>query len=373
DLLSLSRFDEDVSLLEADDRQGTEEETTAEPRETAADGDGTGEALPAGRDDAPDEVDFDALVEEVLGDAGGETRGGPGRSESEPVAGEPDEAEGGEGSKDGEPSREDAEPPARKAETEEGKEPPAREPELVADGTPESEEVAAPDALEGDVRSGADAAAVAPATAPTVGRRTLRERRFVWALLGVAGVVLVAFVVLALLRIGDERPTGGEGARAQTELAAPSADRPPERGEAGDEGSSGDGGQGEIPPAGGAAVAEPDSSPMAIESVSPEAAPPDPVPERIDVTTLTQMSERVMGAISSYYGRDVERERGDLGCPELQAAFVEVMDAWIDYSGRGKAMWDRPLPDDLARRDERLYRGVQDVERLFAASGCPRP
>lgn len=93
----------------------------------------------------------------------------------------------------------------------------------------------------------------------------------------------------------------------------------------------------------------------------------------IDRARLEAMSDRVLEAISRYYGRDVARERGEIGCPELQAAFVEVMDSWIDYSTTGKQRWEGRLPEDLAERDERLYRGVQDVERLFGASGCPRP
>jgi hypothetical protein len=93
----------------------------------------------------------------------------------------------------------------------------------------------------------------------------------------------------------------------------------------------------------------------------------------IDRAALEGMSDRVLEAISRYYGRDVARERGEISCPELQAAFVEVMDSWIDYSTRGKQAWQGRLPEDLAERDERLYRGVQDVERLFGGSGCPRP
>jgi proteasome lid subunit RPN8/RPN11 len=104
-----------------------------------------------------------------------------------------------------------------------------------------------------------------------------------------------------------------------------------------------------------------------------ETRTPEPAAPTITGEELMAMSDRVLEAISRFYGRDVARERGEIGCPELQVAFVEVMDSWIDYSARGKQAWQGRLPTNLAERDERLYRGVQDVERLFGASGCPRP
>ncbi|MCL7991408.1 MAG: hypothetical protein M8840_09720, partial [marine benthic group bacterium] len=64
---------------------------------------------------------------------------------------------------------------------------------------------------------------------------------------------------------------------------------------------------------------------------------------------------------------------GEIECPDLQASFVEVMDSWIDYSTRGRADWQGRMPPDVEERDERLYLGVQDVERLFEGSSCPRP
>ena len=96
-------------------------------------------------------------------------------------------------------------------------------------------------------------------------------------------------------------------------------------------------------------------------------------PAAISLEELEALSDRVLEAISSYYGRDGAYSRGEIECAELQAAFVEVMDSWIDYSTRGKAGWEGRLPEDLVERDERLYLGVQDVERLLEASACPRP
>ncbi len=106
--------------------------------------------------------------------------------------------------------------------------------------------------------------------------------------------------------------------------------------------------------------------------VEPPAAAPAPAPA-VSVAELKELSDEVLASISTYYGRDGAFSAGEIGCPELQSSFVEVMDSWIDYSTRGRAGWQGRLPPDLVDRDERLYLGVQDVERLFEASSCPRP
>ena len=107
---------------------------------------------------------------------------------------------------------------------------------------------------------------------------------------------------------------------------------------------------------------------------SAEVVVPPPVAEQtVSLEELQTLSDQVLESISTYYGRDGAFSGGEIGCPELQSSFVEVMDSWIDYSTRGKAGWQGRLPPDLVERDERLYLGVQDVERLFEASSCPRP
>ena len=50
-----------------------------------------------------------------------------------------------------------------------------------------------------------------------------------------------------------------------------------------------------------------------------------------------------------------------------------VEDGWIDYNTQYRARFAGALPADLVERDDRLYLGVQDVEREFERSGCPRP
>ena len=83
--------------------------------------------------------------------------------------------------------------------------------------------------------------------------------------------------------------------------------------------------------------------------------------------------QEMLQAISRFYGRAVARDRGEATCQELAAAYVTVEDAWIRYNTEFKAEFEGPLPDRLAQRDERLYEGVQDAEREFDLSGCPRP
>lgn len=106
-----------------------------------------------------------------------------------------------------------------------------------------------------------------------------------------------------------------------------------------------------------------------IDAVEP---PPAATPS-VSSEELEELSNQVLASISSYYGSDGAYESGEIGCAELQSSFVEVMDSWIDYSMRGKAGWQGRLPPEIEARDERLYLGVQDVERLFEASSCPRP
>ena len=88
---------------------------------------------------------------------------------------------------------------------------------------------------------------------------------------------------------------------------------------------------------------------------------------------LEQQSQEMLSTISRFYGSVVAMDDGTATCENLQVAFVIVEDAWIEYNSRYKARYPGELPADLAARDERLYLGVQDVEREFERSGCPRP
>jgi hypothetical protein len=126
--------------------------------------------------------------------------------------------------------------------------------------------------------------------------------------------------------------------------------------------------------AGGAVMDMSADTALAGEAAGAEASPsPTDTFDPIDAGTLEQLSDGVLESISSFYGRVGAFDNEQIGCAELQSSFVEVMDSWIEYNTRGKAGWQGRLPAELEARDERLYRGVQDVERLFEGTSCPRP
>ena len=81
----------------------------------------------------------------------------------------------------------------------------------------------------------------------------------------------------------------------------------------------------------------------------------------------------MLATISRFYGQAVARDNGEATCEDLARAFVDVENAWISYNTGFRAEFEGPLPVDLAARDDRLYAGVQDTEREFDQSGCPRP
>ena len=91
------------------------------------------------------------------------------------------------------------------------------------------------------------------------------------------------------------------------------------------------------------------------------------------VADVERLGDDLLEAVSRYYGRAVAVDGGQATCSELQAAYVQVEDNWIAYNVQGRARFRGRLPDELATRDERLYAGVQDVEREFTRSGCERP
>jgi len=93
----------------------------------------------------------------------------------------------------------------------------------------------------------------------------------------------------------------------------------------------------------------------------------------VSAVEIEQLGDDLLEAVSRYYGRAVAVDGGQATCSELQAAYVEVEDSWIAYNVQGRARFRGRLPDALATRDERLYAGVQDVEREFTRSGCERP
>lgn len=99
----------------------------------------------------------------------------------------------------------------------------------------------------------------------------------------------------------------------------------------------------------------------------------DSLPPPVSADGIEQLGDVLLESISRYYGRAVAVDAGQATCADLQASYVEVEDSWIAYNVQGRARFRGRLPDELATRDERLYAGVQDVEREFTRSGCERP
>ena len=164
----------------------------------------------------------------------------------------------------------------------------------------------------------------------------------------VVGGVLVALAIVVSV-IVFILPSGGDtadgGASEAVAVAGPEATA----------------GQGEVPA--DDPPVETGESPAAADSLAPPAS----------VVDLEQLGDGLLEAISRYYGRAVAVDGGQATCSDLQAAYVEVEDSWIAYNVQGRARFRGRLPDELATRDERLYAGVQDVEREFTRSRCERP
>jgi hypothetical protein len=129
------------------------------------------------------------------------------------------------------------------------------------------------------------------------------------------------------------------------------------------------------PAAGGPAARARTEGGAATAGATPETTgePATAADSLVSLADLENESRAVLATISSFYGRAVERDDGRATCEDLQAAFVAVEEHWIKYSTEFKARYEGRLPEDLALRDERLYAGVQDTEREFDRSGCPRP
>jgi hypothetical protein len=120
-----------------------------------------------------------------------------------------------------------------------------------------------------------------------------------------------------------------------------------------------------VPPAtdGAASGTDPSASPAAADSL----------PSPVSLAEVERLGDDLLESVSRYYGRAVAVDGGQATCADLQAAYVAVEDRWIEYNVSGRARFRGRLPDQLAARDERLYAGVQDVEREFTRSGCERP
>jgi hypothetical protein len=188
---------------------------------------------------------------------------------------------------------------------------------------------------------GADSEAEGVVTPPAAVRRRRSRRPLAMAV----GVVVVAAVVVGLLAVlRSEGP--GEGVRPTT-----------------------------TPGVGAAEPAAASEEPALDDAAGPGtvAATGDSASGAVTEPEMESLGDSLLGSISRYYGLTVALDDGRASCADLQAAYVEVDSRWMTYNIEGKARFQGRLPDDLATRDERLYAGVQDVEREFGQSGCERP
>jgi proteasome lid subunit RPN8/RPN11 len=186
------------------------------------------------------------------------------------------------------------------------------------------------------------------------GKKEPRSRR-----VAMAAAALLVVVAIAVSLVVFVLPATGGGDEA--DLAA-SGDTPASTSSEAGEGelpAGGDGAEGGGVPGAGEAAGEP----AAADSTQPEAT----------IEDMERLGDTLLEAVSRFYGLAVAVDGGTATCTELAASYVEVEDLWIDYNVQGRARFRGRLPEELATRDERLYAGVQDVEREYTRSGCQRP
>ena len=216
---------------------------------------------------------------------------------------------------------------------------PAVEPDAFVDEVPEVEST--------DLEPVVDQEPV-PAPKPPAKRRRSRRPVFV-----VGAVLLLALVAVSVLMFTGPSEQAGPG----TTPTAATGSSP----------SNATDGPESVPPVEGdpaeADGADPTAEPAASDTTLGEGT----------TAQIEALGESLLESISRYYGLAVAVDEGRSNCTELQTAYVEVEDRWMSYNVEGKARFRGRLPDELAVRDERLYSGVQDVEREFGRSGCPRP
>ena len=170
-----------------------------------------------------------------------------------------------------------------------------------------------------------------------------------------AGVLLAAAVVVSLLMFLGPSEVGNEGG-GETE-ALPTGTE-----------------SAEVPPADPVDAVPGGTGGSAVGTDPPvSAAAADSLPAPASLSEVERLGDDLLESVSRYYGRAVAADGGQATCADLQTAYVEVEDRWIEYNVQGRARFRGRLPDQLAVRDERLYSGVQDVEREFTRSGCERP
>lgn len=128
----------------------------------------------------------------------------------------------------------------------------------------------------------------------------------------------------------------------------------------------------------GAAGTDP-SPPTELARPSPEEPPPgaasesgQAAPEPSSVSGFGGLAESLRAAIERYRQRHGDFERGRIGCDLLAAGYARVSDAVVELA-RVPASRERIPVTGGEDPFLSLMQEAAETDRLFEASGCPRP
>jgi hypothetical protein len=115
--------------------------------------------------------------------------------------------------------------------------------------------------------------------------------------------------------------------------------------------------------------------PPGFESAVPDIEDPEVVPAGADprLFVLDAFADSADGAMVYYHSLSAAFESGDMGCDELQAAYVEVDSRWVSYILNGVSRMDGDLDEQRASRHEELSQDARRIELSYEVTGCPVP
>ena len=87
-------------------------------------------------------------------------------------------------------------------------------------------------------------------------------------------------------------------------------------------------------------------------------------------TAFAEALNRFDGTVSAYAERSAGFDQGEVGCGVLAEAYRQVDEAFVTLSARYGSSGGA---GQAAARYEEAAVGMEDVDRHFDASGCPRP
>jgi hypothetical protein len=91
------------------------------------------------------------------------------------------------------------------------------------------------------------------------------------------------------------------------------------------------------------------------------------------VLALDDLADAVAGAVRAYRSSVAGYQARWRTCSDLQAAYVNVDEAFFEYTANGMARLETDLDQERMARHDSLSLDVRRIENSFAASGCPRP